>query len=88
MDRRASRINYILNITNRCKEDATNSNYYSKDLEKTDYSDKCFPKRTSLHNIYGKKKDAHREILNDHTYRKILGRESCNYQQYAVFNSN
>lgn len=83
-----SEVNSIFNITIRCKEDATNSNYYRKDLEQTYYSNKSFPESTPLDNIYGKKKDAHGEILNDHTYRKVLGRESYNYQQYVVFNSN
>lgn len=84
----APRLNYMLNITNRYKEDATNSNYYRKDLEKTDYNDKGFSEGTLLDKIHGKKEDAQREILNDHTYRKILGKESYNYQQYVVFNSN
>lgn len=83
MDSSACILNYILNITNRCKEDATNSDCYSKDLEKTYFSKKGFPEGTPLQKIYEKKKDAHREILNDHSYRNILGRESYNYQQYV-----
>ena len=86
-----------MNIINRCKEGlkATNGTCHSNDMRKNDdristYLDDSNGKRKSnnsvregslLHNIYGMKKIVLRKAISDHTYRKILRKESNKYQQ-------